>query len=49
MKKFFVENCLIEQQFVKDNTKSVLQVLDEAAKIAGGTAKIKKFARFEIG
>jgi elongation factor Ts len=49
MKKFFVENCLVEQQFVKDNTKSVLQVLDEAAKIAGGTAKIKRFARFEIG
>ena len=49
MKKFFAENCLVEQQFVKDNTKSVLQVLDEAAKIAGGTAKIKRFARFEIG
>jgi elongation factor Ts len=49
MKKFFVENCLVEQQFVKDNAKSVIQVLDEAAKIAGGTAKIKKFARFEIG
>jgi len=49
MKKFFAENCLVEQPFVKDNTKSVTQVLDEAAKIAGGTAKIKRFARFEIG
>jgi elongation factor Ts len=49
MKKFFAENCLVEQQFVKDNTKSVSQVLDEAAKIAGGKAKIKRFARFEIG
>ena len=49
MKKFFAENCLVEQQFVKDNTKSVLQVLDEAAKVAGGKAKIKRFARFEIG
>jgi len=49
MKKFFVENCLVEQPFVKDNTKSITQVLDEAAKIAGGTAKIKRFARFEIG
>jgi len=49
MKKFFAENCLVEQQFVKDNTKSVSQVLDEAAKITGGKAKIKRFARFEIG
>jgi elongation factor Ts len=49
MKKFFVENCLVEQPFVKDNAKSVTQVLDEAAKQAGGKAKIKRFARFEIG
>jgi elongation factor Ts len=49
MKKFFAENCLVEQPFVKDNTKSVTQVLDEAAKQAGGKAKIKRFARFEIG
>jgi elongation factor Ts len=49
MKKFFAENCLIEQQFVKDDSKTVMQVLDEAAKGAGGKAKIKRFVRFEIG
>jgi elongation factor Ts len=49
MKKFFAENCLIEQQFVKDDSKTVAQVLDEAAKQAGGTAKIKRFVRFEVG
>jgi elongation factor Ts len=49
MKKFFAENCLIEQQFVKDDSKTVAQVLDEAAKGAGGAAKIKRFVRFEIG
>lgn len=49
MKKFFAESCLVEQPFVKDNAKSVTQVLDEAAKVAGGKAKIKRFARFEIG
>jgi elongation factor Ts len=48
MKKFFAENCLIEQQFVKDDSKTVMQVLDEAAKGAGGKAKIKRFV-FEIG
>jgi elongation factor Ts len=49
MKKFFAENCLVEQQFVKDDSKTVTQVLDEAAKQAGGAAKIKRFVRFEIG
>ncbi len=49
MKKFFAENCLIEQPFVKDDKKSVKQVLDEAAKSAGGTAQIIRFVRFDIG
>jgi len=49
MKKFFVENCLLEQRFVKDDSKSVAQVLGEAAKQAGGEAKIKRFVRFEVG
>jgi elongation factor Ts len=49
MKKFFTENCLLEQQFVKDNTKTVAQVLAEAAEQAGGQAQIKRFVRFEVG
>jgi elongation factor Ts len=49
IKKFFAENCLLEQQFVKDNTKTVSQVLAESAQKAGGTATIKRFVRFEVG
>jgi elongation factor Ts len=49
MKKFFSENCLLQQQFVKDNSKSVEQVLTEAAKEAGGEAKIQRYVRFEVG
>ena len=49
MKKFFTENCLLQQQFVKDNSKSVAEVLAEAAREAGGEAKIKRFVRFEVG
>jgi elongation factor Ts len=49
MKKFFVENCLLDQPFVKDDSKSVAQVLAEAAEQAGGEASIKKFVRFEVG
>ena len=49
MKKFFKEHCLVEQPFVKDDSKTVAQVLAETAKQAGGQAKIKRFVRFEIG
>jgi len=49
IKKFFAENCLLEQQFVKDDSKSVEQFLNEAAKRARGGAKIKRFVRFEVG
>jgi elongation factor Ts len=49
MNKFYAENCLLQQAFVKDDSKSVEQVITEAAKKAGGEAKIKRFVRFEIG
>ena len=47
--KFFAENCLVEQPFVKDDSKTVAQVLEETAKKAGGKAKIVEFVRFELG
>ena len=49
MKKFYAENCLLQQPFVKDDSKSVEQVLAEAAKQVGGEAKITRFVRFEVG
>lgn len=47
--KFLKEQCLVEQAFVKDDSKTVGQTLADAAKAAGGTAKIKRFVRVEIG
>lgn len=49
MKKFYAENCLLEQPFVKDDSKTVGQVIAEAAKASGGTATITRFVRFEVG
>jgi elongation factor Ts len=49
MKKFFEENCLMDQKFVKDDSKTVTQVLQDAAKQAGGTAILKRFVRFDVG
>lgn len=49
IKRFFADNCLLEQGFVKDEKVPVQKVLADAAKTAGGTAKIKTFVRFAIG
>ena len=49
LRKFFSEQCLLQQPFVKDDSKSVEQVVSEAAKQGGGTAKVSRFVRLEIG
>jgi elongation factor Ts len=49
MKKFYAENCLLQQPFVKDDSKTVEQVLADAAKQAGGQASIKRFVRLDVG
>jgi len=49
MNKFFGEQCLLDQAFVKDEEVTVGAYLGKAAKSAGVEAKIKKFERFAIG
>ena len=47
--KWFQQVALLEQPFVKDDSKSVTQVLEEAAQTAGGKLSVKQFRRFQIG
>jgi elongation factor Ts len=49
MKKFYSEVCLLEQPFVKDDSKTVEQVIADAGRSAGGQAGVKRFVRFEVG
>ncbi len=49
LKKFYSEYCLLEQPFVKDDSKTVGQVLADAAKQAGGQASVRQFVRFAVG
>jgi elongation factor Ts len=46
MNKYYEENCLLEQTFVKDPSKRVQAYIDEAA---GKRLKVVKFARFVLG
>ena len=47
--KYYKENCLVDQEFVKDNTLTVGKYTDATAKKLGGSIAIKKFIRFEKG
>lgn len=49
MNKFFAENCLLEQPFVKDDSKTVAKFLEQTARDCSGQAEIKRFVRFEVG
>ncbi|NLD87122.1 MAG: elongation factor Ts [Clostridiales bacterium] len=47
--KFFSENCLVEQAFVKENKISVKQQIANIAKEVGGSIEVVKYFRYEKG
>jgi len=49
LNKFYAENCLLQQTFVKDNEVTVEQYMNSAAKKLGGTITLKNAVRFEKG
>ena len=49
IKKFYKDNTLEAQPFVKDDKMSVAEFLSSAAKAVGGTAELVEFVRFELG
>ena len=49
LKKFIAERTLTEQLFVKDDSKTVGQLIKEASGTLGEAISIRRFARFRIG
>ena len=49
VEKFYTENCLLDQPFIKDDTKTVQGLLNELIAKLGENIKIVRFARFQIG
>ena len=47
--KYYTENCLLEQSFVKDDKLSVQGYVDAEAKKLGGSIKVVEVVRFERG
>ena len=49
IEKFYKENCLVDQAFVKDGNMNVAQYVAKVAKDLGGSIEIVSFVRFEKG
>ncbi|MEE2827664.1 MAG: translation elongation factor Ts [Myxococcota bacterium] len=47
--KFFSENCLLEQSFVKDEDKTIEQLQIDFVASSGENIRIRRFVRWELG
>ncbi len=46
---FLKDNVLLDQPFVKDDSKTIQQYLDEVSAKTGEKVQVKRFARFKLG
>jgi len=49
LNKFFKDNCLLNQQFIRDSNLTVEDVLNDTVAKTGEKITIKRFARFQVG
>ena len=49
VKKFFQENVLLEQNFVKDPSKTITDLITDKVSVLGENIVINSFSRFQIG
>ena len=49
IKTFYEENCLLNQKFVKDPSKTIEQVVVEATAQIGEKISVRRFVRYEMG
>jgi elongation factor Ts len=49
MEKFYEENCLYEQHFIKDEGMTVKELIDQAIAKVGENIGVRRFSRFKVG
>jgi elongation factor Ts len=49
MEKFYEENCLYEQHYIKDEGTTIREMVASAVAKLGENISIKRFARFKVG
>lgn len=47
--KFFKENCLLSQEYIKDDKKTVQDIINETITKTGENIQIARFVRFSLG
>src|SRR5215510_1144831 len=49
MEKFYEENCLYEQHYIKDESQTIGEMITQAIAKLGENISIRRFARFKVG
>jgi len=49
LSKFYAEKCLLEQPWIKDDSKTIKDLITDYITKLGENIKVKRFARFEVG
>ena len=49
MNKWFQDVCLLEQKFVKDDEKTIEQVVQDTVATIGENIKVRRFSRYVLG
>jgi elongation factor Ts len=47
--KYYAENTLLEQPWVRDDSRTIRQLAEETGKQAGATLTVRRFVRFQMG
>lgn len=49
LEKFYQENCLIEQSFIKDPNRTIKQLITDVIAKLGENITVRRFVRFQLG
>lgn len=49
LEAFYKDNCLLDQPFVRDDTKTVGELIGETSAKLGEKVEVRRFARFKLG
>ena len=49
IEKFYKEVCLLEQVYIKDNDKTVQQVITDKIATIGENISVRRFVRYQVG
>lgn len=49
MEKFYEENCLYEQHFIRDESVTIAEMISQAIAKLGENISVRRFVRFKVG